>query len=436
MAEDINKESNYFKENNNNIELNDFIGTLDYNLNQQERVDYLNKMLSSKESIEYFEDLFEQKQENGNNLSKTKLVLSQDDITYSETNTAKTLERLANYLIYAPDGEKLVKKTKYNFFKDETEYKKRISSKLMFLDDAVTSGSFNNEAIDFLLRAAQPHAKSKKQTLRKDDLKNPILKEYEDSINILKEKMNEASNLKIEKMKLMKETNDPYVYAECKQIMKDTVRIERKYGSLIKSLRDDQLLAKVMLFGTIYFKQAAPKSLPEINYDKIDFNDKVHIRELLRCGIRNNLQNDLDCIITDTNNLIKNIKLTPKEKKVLNLLRADARIEDIVNSLDENTYKQYINMVINKIIKKISKEYNMQYKDWYYLNVEKGEYYRCSSCKQQKLKHHFSSPKKNVKLRCTSCEQKAYELKKQKKLDKLKNELTNNSVGTYKEVSL
>ena len=78
----------------------------------------------------------------------------------------------------------------------------------------------------------------------------------------------------------------------------------------------------------------------------------------------------------------------------------------------------------------------MQYKDWYYLNVEKGEYYRCSSCKQQKLKHHFSSPKNNVKLRCTSCEQKAYELKKQKKLDKLKNELTNNSVGTYKEVSL
>ena len=40
--------------------------------------------------------------------------------------------------------------------------------------------------------------------------------------------------------------------------------------------------------------------------------------------------------------------------------------------------------------------YNMQYKDWYYLNMEKGEYYRCSSCKQQKLKHHFSSPKKNV----------------------------------------
>ena len=145
----LNKENCYFKE-SNNIELSDFIGTLDYNLSQQERVDYLNKMLNSKESIEYFEDLFEQRQENGNNLSKTKLVLSQDDPTYSETNTAKTLERLANYLIYAPDGEKLVKKTKYNFFKDEAEYKKRISSKVMFLDDAVTSGSFNNEAIDFL----------------------------------------------------------------------------------------------------------------------------------------------------------------------------------------------------------------------------------------------------------------------------------------------
>lgn len=415
----LNKENCYFKE-SNNIELSDFIGTLDYNLSQQERVDYLNKMLNSKESIEYFEDLFEQRQENGNNLSKTKLVLSQDDPTYSETNTAKTLERLANYLIYAPDGEKLVKKTKYNFFKDEAEYKKRISSKVMFLDDAVTSGSFNNEAIDFLLRAAQPHAKSKKQTLHKDDLKNPILKEYENSINILKEKMNEASNLKIEKMKLMKETNDSQVYAECKQIMKDTVRIERKYGSIIKSLKDDQLLAKVMLFGTIYFKQAAPKTLPEINYDEIDFDNKVHIRELLRCGVRNNLQNDLDCIITDVNNIIKDIKLTPKEKKVLHLLRADARIEDIVNSLEEDTYKQYVNMVINKIIKKISKAYNLSYKDWYYLNVEKGEYYRCSSCKQQKLKHYFSSTKRNAKLRCTCCEQKAYEIKKQKKMDKLK----------------
>ena len=416
--------NNYFKDGNKNIELIDLVSALDYNLSQRERVDFLNNMLNSKESLDYFEDLFEQKQEDGNNTSKTKLVLSQNDLTYSETNTAKELERLANYLIYAPDGEKLTKKTRYNFYKDETEYKKRISSKVMFLDDAVNSGTFNNEAIDFLLRAAQPHAKSKKQALYKEDLKNPVLKEYEDSINILKEKMNKASDLKIEKMKLMKETTDPNVYAECKQIMKDTVRIERKYGSIIKSLKDDQLLAKVMLFGTIYFKQASPKTLTEINYDEIDFNNKVHIRELLRCGVRNNLNRDLDCIIADVDNIIKKVHLSSKEKKVLDLLRSDVRVEDIVNLLEEDTYKQYVNMLINKIIKKISKEYNMSYKDWYYLNMEKGEYYKCSVCKEQKLKHHFSSVKINSKLKCICCEKKAYELKKKKKLDKLKESST------------
>ena len=97
------------------------------------------------------------------------------------------------------------------------------------------------------------------------------------------------------------------------------------------------------------------------------------------------------------------------------MLRSDARIEDIVKSFEEKTYKQYINQIINKIIKLISKEYNKSYNDWYYTNIEKGTYYKCNKCKEQKLKHHFNSNNfDKSKIKCIDCEKKDYQIKKSK----------------------
>lgn len=404
------------------VVMQDFTSQLDYKLNQKERVDHLHKILNDERGLPkpYFEELFEQERIDGIDVSKVKLSLGQKDEIYTETNVAKQLELMANYILYAKDGESLTKKTKYNFFQSEEQFQKRVRNKRLFYNDITGGKREETEAIDFLLNLNNQYKKPKTQKIFKEDLKHPVLAEYQRAIDVLASEMKLASNAKAENMvKIKTIENDDEAYAECKRIMKEAVAVELKNGKIIKSLKDDQCLLKDMLFGTIYFKQTISREYTDVEYDALDFNNTVHIRELLRCGLRNNLSKNLDCITQDIDNIIKNIPLTDKEKKVLDMLRSDARVEDIVKAFPQKTYKQYINMTINKIIKSIIKEYNKSYNDWYYTNIEKGTYYRCTSCKEQKLEHHFNTANFNQqKLKCAACEKEAYQIKKAKKAKK------------------
>ena len=99
------------------VVMQDFTSQLDYKLNQKERVEHLHKILNDERGLPkpYFEELFEQERIDGIDVSKVKLSPGQKDEIYTETNVAKQLELMANYILYAKDGESLTKKTKYNF---------------------------------------------------------------------------------------------------------------------------------------------------------------------------------------------------------------------------------------------------------------------------------------------------------------------------------
>lgn len=410
--------NNNFTGDINGVTMQDFLCQLDYKLKQKERVKHLHSILNDERGLpkQFFEELFIQNSESGRDVSKIKLQLGQTDTIYSESLTAKQIESMANYILYAKDGESLTKRTKYNFYQSEEQFQKRVRNKRLFYSNIVGADKDEDEAIDFLLNLNNQYKKPKTQKIFKEDLSNPVLNEYQKTIDILTKEREEASKRKVLNMKLIKELeNDSEEYKKCKEIIKEAVGIELKHGTIIKTLKDDQLLAKDMLFGTIYFKQTIARECHEVEYESLDYNNPVHIREALRCGVRNNLSKNLDCITTDIDNLIKNIPLNDKEKKVLDMLRSDARIEDIVKSFGEKTYKQYINQVINKIIKLISKEYNKSYADWYYTNIEKGTYYKCNKCKEHKLKHHFNSTNfDKSKIKCIACEKKDYQIKKSK----------------------
>ena len=408
--------NNNFNGEINGVSMVDFTSSLDYKLNQKDRVKHLHKILNDERGLpkEFFEELFIQESDGGIDISKVKVQLGQKDALYSESNVAKSLEMMANYILYAKDGESLTKKTKYNFFKSEQQFEQRVRNKRLFYNDVISKKREEAEAIDFLLNLNNQYKKPKTQKIFKEDLKHPVLAEYQKAIDRLTVEMKAASELKAKAMIEIKDTEiNSEDYKHYKKILKDAVAVELTNGKIIKSLKDDQCLAKDMLFGTIYFKQTVSRELTESDYDLIDFNNTVHIRELLRCGLRNNLSRNLDCITVDIDNIIQKLTLTDKEKLVINMLRSDARLEDIVKKFGQKTYKQYINMTVNKIIKMIIKEYDKQYKDWYYTYVEKGTYIKCSSCKEQKLIHHFNTSKTNQnRVRCIECEKKAYQLKK------------------------
>lgn len=61
------------------------------------------------------------------------------------------------------------------------------------------------------------------------------------------------------------------------------------------------------------------------------------------------------------------------------------------------------------IPKKISQQYKLEYEDWYYTEVEKGQYKTCSKCGEVKLVSQFTpdaTKSSGYKSCCKNCRNK------------------------------
>ncbi len=130
----------------------------------------------------------------------------------------------------------------------------------------------------------------------------------------------------------------------------------------------------------------------------------------MRCNNRNVIT-DVGCLVTDLDNLIKKIKLSPTDIKILELYRSDVKISHEKISELLGLTRQYVTQQLSKIINRIIKEYYRVYEDWYYLNVCKGRYKQCSKCGEIKLATDtYFSPDKNRNdgffVYCRNCRSK------------------------------
>ena len=384
----------------------DFTRNLDYNLKQKERIDYINNIIEEELGNKYFEELFTQtfhekidkdaavwvKEEKrymrwesfiswcekrninfikylsmkeevgsytGQNISHINLVLTEKDNIYSETNIAKELEKLADYILNAPDGERISKKTKYNFYTNEELFRKEVKEKKI----GDLSGDNNNEdeIIDFLIKKCKNFKKEIKQVITYDDLEDEslaCLQDYENAIFKLKDAI---SNLK--------------------KINKDVIK-QRKLGSHIIKMKEDQILCKDFIKGTIYFKQPLPDS-NKIDWDKFDFSDKKHALALLSMSFKGNFSEDLYCLLYDMENLINSCNFTSSEKIIIMLLRKNITQQHMGEILKVS--QPTINYMINKIVNKIINAYRILYESWFYNNIEKSRVKKCNKCGISKL---------------------------------------------------
>jgi hypothetical protein len=116
------------------------------------------------------------------------------------------------------------------------------------------------------------------------------------------------------------------------------------------------------------------------------------------------MQDDLSVIAKDLENTIKQCDFTDMQREVLQLWRADKTMEDIgdILGITHVTVIQHINSIVKKIVNK-----NLEkYEDYYYLNVCKGKYKKCSRCDEVKLISHFDKDKTGamgVKGMCKEC---------------------------------
>lgn len=401
----------------------DFSRKLDYGIDsQQERIKYVDELINTKREFKkplpdtYFEELFIQeydeaidkdkcyfdeeldkyvtyedyvnkygreslhdgKRHTGKNVSHVKLCLNTSDGIYSETNIARELEKMADYILYAPDGERINKTTEYNFYTEE-KFKERLKKDMNLEGTLSKSGEDDDERIDFLIRKGNNYKLETKQKFQKKDLKDEELKDVIVPYYRERERLsNLISDIKSGRNK------DKYSLKEIYMM-----------GNQIKSLNKDLVDVKDQIKGTIYFKQPLPDE-GKIDYDEFDFFNEKHIEGLLSINPRCDLQDDLACLTNDIQYLISKCNFSDVELDIIDMMRNNYDVAGIGEEL--GCKYQTVQSVINKIIKKIINKYEDIYEDWYYLNISKGKYKKCSKCGEIKIanERHFS-PKKDSK---------------------------------------
>lgn len=391
--------------------INDFIYGLDYNKKDfASRLDIVKSKLYTEElngvpyQDRYFDEVFEQTFDNKNdgyifveelnkympydeyenycleegieinntftnaNTSCIRLVLSQKDGLASETNVCKGLEKLADYLLNSIEAKELDSKTQYKCYTDESLFKK-----------IQKEPSYDKEVIlDVLLEKGKNYKKSIEQKIFAKDLNNFYINEYEQTIKQYNLQIEE-----IDKILLQPELD--------KEIIKELKTKRGKLNYLKGELMQDQIICKDQLQGTIYFKAILPESSVK-DYEQFDWFDKEHIKWLLKMKSKDDLQNDLACMVLDLNNLINKCNFKNDDLKIIELWRnSDLTLEDIGEELSVS--QPSITQKFNTIIKKITQQYEILLEDWLYLNYRKGTYKKCSKCGEIKLVSRFDIKK-------------------------------------------
>lgn len=430
----------------------DFSRTLDYNINTpEERIEFVKNLLYNPDGTKtkFFEEIFTQKFDlksemeeveieepidseeaekseeetntsklsfTGQNVSHIKLILSKDDGLYSETNIAKELEKITNYILFSLDKEE---RTEYKIYKDEELFKKILKEQSV---DGESSSDTDN-IIHFLMKQNQNFKLEKKQKIKNDDIESiQELKEYQNLLDSISFKLRRIALLE----KLYSKTKQ-FTYKEeltqedieklgqynltIDDLTKELYKSEQKNKSTLQKhsalIKEDMLYIKDCKKGTIYFKQPLSDST-EVDYDMIDFTNKKHIEALLKIPPKGeDLQNDMVCIQYDLENLINSCNFNEKDLKILHMFRNGFTQEIIGKKI--GVKQQTIDNYIDKIVNKIIDTYKAQYENWYYLEVEKGTYKTCSRCGEVKLatERNFAKRGNNGWVsHCRECERK------------------------------
>lgn len=295
------------------------------------------------------------------------------------------LQKMADYILFSPDAKPLVSKTKYRFYTDtalDNKLKKEqaidgVKSKNKQFDLDTTS-----EVIDFLLRNNNNYRVQVKQKIYNSDLQDKdlgYLAEYEKYIDQLRDKI----------QYIKKTTNN----------MKEIYL----YAKHIGLCRQDQLITKDILKGTIYLKKAK-ESNNNIGYDYVNYNDKHVLKALLKVN-KSSILTDIGIMVKDLDDLISRTNLNEKELIILNMYRSNDYTEKTI-AIKLQMKQPNVNRTINNIITKIINKNKEQYVDYINLNYIKGKYKKCPKCQQTKLSHHYgkcNSRSDGLQAYCKQC---------------------------------
>ena len=387
-----------------------FVTALDWELdNVEDRLNHVRKILGEYQvdGVNFYHEYFDEVFNQDNPHSKVNLILSTSSARYDESNISKALEIIESYILCSRDEIENRKKDKivykiYNSkelldrFKQEENLTYKLASVNSDRSNNYDKGDENRldkefENVFAIFQLPKNYKKVKDIVIEKRDFERfPILKEYQCSINHMESKLQELMKIDLKKIK-DKEVKDDI--RNRKNILKKNLRL----------LKLDMLDAKKMIEKPIIWKSPL-KDSGCADYDILDMFDKEVVKELLRVHKNVDLQDDLSCILVDLENLINKIEFTDKQRKVLELWSNGLATGEISKKLNvkPNTVASCLNGVVDLIVK----QYEKEYEEWYYLNIRKGIYKKCSRCGEVKLVSQFDKDKKGkygVRGYCKNC---------------------------------
>ena len=369
--------------------INDFL-KFDYNLKScQERIDFVNEVLGMYEvdNVEFYDEYFDEVYDQDRKYGKINIVIGKDKSQYTESNIANALEIIANYILAVDEKEKSIN---YKIYTSEELFNKACKEYKLINSVAKANGGIelmNNTGENIvegfpLYQLPKNFKKVKDLKIEKVDLeKYPPMKDYQNFYEYLKEESNRLWSTK--------------------GLSREELIRRGKIKKILPEIKKDMLEVKKQLQMPIIWK-APLKDSGEADYDMLDMFDKNVVKELLKVKKQVDLQDDLSCILVDLENLINKVEFTDRQKEVLNMWKNGVCIDDIAKDLKvrQNTISKTLSRAVESIIKK----YEEEYENWYYLNIRKGTYKKCSKCGEIKLISQFDkNGKKGFKSMCKKC---------------------------------
>lgn len=362
-----------------------------YKLNTcEDRIAFVNEVLEmyKVDGVEFYHEYFDEVYDQERKHSKIDLVIDKSKSTYTTSNIASSLELIANYILAVDDVDD---KVNYKIYTSEELFKRACQEFNVINDVAKANGGLDMkyeeegnkgvEAFPFF-QLPKNYKKVKDLKLEKEDLeKYPPMKDYYEFYNYLKEESKRLWGTK--------------------NLSKEEMVRRGKIKKLLPEIKKDMMDAKKQLQMPIIWKSPL-KDNGGADYDLLDMFDKEVVKELLRVHKGVDLQDDLSCILVDLENLINKIEFTDKQRKVLELWSNGLVTGEISKKLklDPSTITKCLNGVVDLIIK----QYEKEYEEWYYLNIRKGEYKKCSRCGEVKLVSQFDkNGKRGLYPRCKKC---------------------------------
>lgn len=329
---------------------------LDYTIDiQNDRIQYVNNIIKSREE-------------------------NQQEISNHE------IQLMSDYILFSPDSKPLIKKTRYRFYTEKV-FNDKLKKEKNIEEYNKTNSEFNNdstgEIIDFLERNNENTRVEIKQVITKKDLNDKdlkVIKEYEDYINMLRTRIENIKNT----------SNDK--------------RLIYLYAKHIGLCRQDQLISKDILKGTIYMKKVVQNYTTDSYLQYFTFNNKDAVKALLKVKYKS-IFTDIGVLIMDLNNLISNLQLKSDEWSILNMWRYNESTESMIAhkiGMEQPNVHRKLNNIINKIIE----QHKEQYINYISLNFKKGVYKKCPKCNEIKLIRYFGKCKSRtdgLQVYCKEC---------------------------------